>query len=482
MRDEIIKLLIIEDEEFDVVRIKNTLKPFEQKINIMEIVSSGKAAIECLKNSDKSFDVIVMDYQISGGLYGDELIHELKKIEPTIQILVITKMTINQADLFFANQLISSGAFWFGTKYPGDIENYIYQPTDFVLSIMNAYEKKQMELEQIRSRKKLDHNIDQIMSRMKLIGNSAPMVELQEKIQKYAAPNATVLILGESGTGKELVARNLHHLSPRKYENFITVNCGAIPKELIESELFGFEKGSFTGAKEAKSGLFEQADKGTIFLDEITELPSSAQVKLLRVLQEGEIDKIGRKHVYHVDVRVIAATNKDIGALLEEKAFREDLYYRLNILRIKVPALRDRISDIPVLANHFLNMYSREMGIRIPKIDNEAMEILTGFHWPGNVRQLKNTMNRLVLLSTDVITKELIQSSIEMDDRGRGDLISMSGFSMNRIQPLKQVEVEFRRQYVEYVRNNCSTDAEAAEKLGFAPPNFHRICKELGLK
>ncbi|MEJ2635763.1 MAG: sigma 54-interacting transcriptional regulator [Calditrichia bacterium] len=290
MNEEKIRLLVIEDEEFDVQRISNTLAPYRERIDISEVVSSGKEALNALRNNPGGFDVSVMDYQISGGLYGEELIRDLKKLQPTLQILVITKMTINQTNIHFANQLLNSGAFWYGTKYPGDIEDYIYQPTDFVLSILNAYDKKQLEMERIRSHDKLDKNINMLIAKTAIIGESPAIQDLRQQIQKYALPNASILILGESGTGKELVARNLHYFSKRKYENFVTVNCASIPKELMESELFGFEKGAFTGAREPRQGLFEQANHGTIFLDEITELPPEAQGKLLRVLQEGEID------------------------------------------------------------------------------------------------------------------------------------------------------------------------------------------------
>ncbi len=482
MKEEKIRLLVIEDEEFDVQRISNTLAPYQERIDISEVVSSGKEALNALRSNPEGFDVSVMDYQISGGLYGEELIRDLKKLQPTLQILVITKMTINQTNIHFANQLLNSGAFWYGTKYPGDIEDYIYQPTDFVLSILNAYGKKQLEMERIRSHDKLDKNINMLIAKTAIIGESPAIQDLRQQIQKYALPNASILILGESGTGKELVARNLHYFSKRKYENFVTVNCASIPKELMESELFGFEKGAFTGAREPRQGLFEQANHGTIFLDEITELPPEAQGKLLRVLQEGEIDKIGRKKNYDVDVRVIAATNRDIEELLDKKTFREDLFYRLNILQIKVPPLRERLDDIPLLTKHFLNIFSRDMGISKPGLSKEAMETLSNYRWPGNVRQLKNVVNRIVILGSGEIDKSTVQHAIDMDKRGRTGLMSLPVFQDNRFMPLKQMETEFRKQYVQFVRNNCRTDAEAAEKLGYLPPNFHRLCKELGLK
>lgn len=477
-----INLLVIEDEEFDVKRIANTLKPFSDKIRIAEVVSSGKAAVEMLKTGSGRFDVVIMDYQISGGLFGEKLIAAIRAIDPTLQIIIITKMTINQTDIRFANQLIESGAYWFGTKYPGDIEDYIYQPTDFVLSILNAWEKRELERAHERSRSKLDRSIEALITASPMIGESDSVKALRARIDKYAATNANVLILGESGTGKEMVASNLHYQSKRRYENFITVNCAAIPRELIESELFGFTKGSFTGAGEDRTGYFEQADGGTIFLDEVTDLPMAAQAKLLRVLQEGEIDKIGRRQKHRVDVRVLAATNKDIEDLLNRKEFREDLYYRLNILQIKVPPLRERHGDLALLLEYFIQHYSRDAGLPAPQLHKDALKALEQYHWPGNVRQLRNVVHRLVILAGDTITVDLVNDCIGMDRRGGRPALDTSFFNQSELLPLRDMEQQFRSHYVSYVRRNSKTDSEAARRLGLAPSNFYRLCKELGLK
>ena len=482
MPNKIIHILVIEDEEFDVIRIENTLKPFSDRIKIVEVVSSGHIALKWLKDNPNACDVIIMDYQISGGLFGEKLIREIKKFDITLQIVLITKMTINQTDPQFANQLLESGASWFGTKYPGDIENYIYQPTDFILSIQNAFDKKCLQAKHLQSEEKLDRNIQDMIKTKPMVGDSKKMTDLKEQIKKFALPNANVLILGESGTGKELVASHLHYQSKRKFEKFVTINCAAIPKDLIESELFGFEKGSFTGAINEKAGLFEQADKGTLFLDEITELPFSVQAKLLRVLQEGEIDKIGRKKKYEVDVRVIAATNRDIEEMLNNKEFREDLYYRLNILQIKVPPLREREEDITRLVNFFIDSYSDEMGIKPPQLTEKALKIIKEFSWPGNVRQLKNVTHRMVILSQEKITETIAKESIGVDHNNRKGSFAPDFLHHAEIVPLKDMEKKFRRAYVEYVRQHSYSDAEAADKLGVAPSNYHRLCKEVGLK
>lgn len=482
LEHEKINLLLIEDEEFDVRRIKATLNPFRERIVIADIVSTGEDAISALEQGS-NFDVAILDYQISGGLYGERLIKRLKQIDPSLQIIVITKMTINQTDLHFANQMLASGAYWFGTKYPSDIEDFIYQPTDFILTIMNAAEKRQLEQERVASDRRLERKIARIVQERPMLGDSPAIVRVREHISKFATTHANVMVSGESGTGKELIARNIHYQSPRRIENFVTVNCAAIPDELIESELFGFVKGAFTGAKEDKLGLFEQANHGTIFLDEISELPFQAQAKLLRVLETGEVDKIGRKKSHKVDVRVISATNKDIKELMEHNHFREDLYYRLNILSIQAPPLRERVQDIRLLVEYFVGYFCRDLSITIPSISDDAWSILEGYHWPGNVRQLKNVVQRMVILSSnDRINKEVVGLALEVQGQDAVNALIKPVFNAEKILPLKEVEQSFRRQYFEFVRQHSKTDTEAAGKLGLAPPNFHRMCKELGLK
>ncbi len=482
MDQNIIRLLVVEDEEFDVLRIESTLKPFRDRIQIADVVSSGEDALDCVERNLDRYDIIIMDYQISGSIYGEQLIRKIRAIDPTLQIIVITKKTINQTNLHFANQLIDSGAYWFGTKYPGDIEEFIYQPTDFGLSIINAYEKRRLEIRNSRSQNKLDKNIEDNLRNKPLIGESRLIQYLRELIHNYAAVNTTVLIQGESGTGKEIVAAHIHYQSTRKYENYITVNCAAIPRELIESELFGFEKGSFSGADKDKAGLFEQADGGTILLDEIGELPRTAQAKLLRVLQEGEIDKIGRKQKCKVDVRVLASTNRDLKTLVQQKQFREDLFYRLNILRIEVPPLRERGEDILLLFDYFINFYSQDFGIIPPKIDESIKQVLMNYHWRGNIRQLKSLTQRILLQKVEQINDLIVQANLGADQQKDTSEFIPDSLSQTRILTLKEMEQRMRKKYIQFVREHSQNDKEAASKLGMAPPNYHRMCKELGLK
>ena len=244
----------------------------------------------------------------------------------------------------------------------------------------------------------------QQLQRYEMIGTSAPMQRLFHEIEKVAPTKASVLITGESGTGKELISRAIHRLSPRIEGPFVKVNCAAIPRELIESELFGHERGAFTGAQQKKRGFFEQAHGGTLFLDEIGDMDLIAQAKVLRALQSGEVSRVGSEHVIHVDVRVLTATNKDLSAEVERGMFREDLFFRLNVFPIRSPALRERVEDIPVLADSFMHGFSRENGTKRKPIDAAVVTALVARKWPGNVRELKNVVERMAILSGDRVT------------------------------------------------------------------------------
>lgn len=481
---EPINLLLIEDEEYDVRRVRNTLKPFADRIHIRDIVSDGREAMELIEKGAGTYDVVIMDFQIAGALIGENLIRRIKSIDPTLQIIVVTKMTVNVSDFDFAQKLLESGAMWYCTKYPGDIETFIYQPTDFVLNIINAYEKKKLLVEQQSSANKLQKSIQDILQRKSIIGNSPVMQRMREQIQQYANTNAHVILLGPSGTGKEVVAMNIHYNSKRRFENFVPINCGSLPDHLIESELFGFEKGAFTGASTGKKGLFEIADGGTIFLDEITELPISVQSKLLRVIQEGEIDKIGRTGKVQVDVRVIAATNMDLQGEVREKRFREDLYYRLNVVSITVPALKHRREDIPEFIKHFMKLFSSEMNQEPPEITAEAWQVLSDYEWPGNVREVQNVVQRLLFAGSRLITVMHVKTALGLQQEVsmRDSMPSWALWSKENLLSWHDMERLVQEKYFRFVRDNTASDADAARLLGLAPPNYHRMCKRLGIK
>lgn len=478
--EKTIRLLLIEDESFDVTRIKRTLAPFGERICLKRVVADGKSAIDLLAEGKDEFDVVIMDYQIVGPISGEKLIAKLKSIDPFIQIIVITKMTINVTDLEFANRLLAAGAMWFCTKYPADIKEYVYQPTDLLLSILNAYENKRLKLEKSRSNVQLNQSIAGLLSSKRIVGESPAVKTLLAQIEKAAQQDATVLISGASGTGKELVATHVHYMSKRRYENLVAVNAGSIPQELIESELFGFEKGSFTGAVSPKKGLFETANRGSIFLDEISELPLSSQVKLLRVLQEGEIDKIGRTEKVKVDVRVIAATSFDLEKAIEERRFREDLFYRLNVINLHVPTLRERMEDIPVLTEYFVSKFSTQMSIEKPEIHSDALEVLQSYEWPGNIRQLQNVIQRVLIATEGVIRKEDILAVF--GSQKSGTISGPEFWFGEKILEWKEMENIFRWRYFNYVKAKTSSESEAARRLGIAPSNFYRMLSKLGIK
>jgi two-component system response regulator AtoC len=478
-----IQILLVEDEEFDVERVRKTVRLVESRIRIADVVSNGKAALEFISQKPDHYDVVILDFQISGGLRGEELIRKMKELDPLLQIIVITKMTMNMTDLDFASNLLKAGAFWYCTKYPGNIEDYVYQPTDFILSVFNAYEKRRLEKQHLKSDRRLMKNVELLLETKKIEGTSEPIVQLRESIDRYAKSDASVLITGASGTGKELVAWNIHLKSKRKFESFVPINCGGIPPDLIESELFGYEKGSFTGANASKPGLFEIANNGTVFLDEVSELPAPAQVKLLRVIQDGEIEKIGRRGSLSVNVRIIAATNKKLSKEVSEGRFREDLFYRLNVIPMDIVALKDRGEDILLLFEYFLTYFSNDMGIETPEIDPKAKEILLHYKWPGNVRELRNVAQRLVLNVNGKITaKEVSHPMVLRGTSLNDELAEVREAGGGQILPLKEIERIFRTNYFKYVRSISSSDSNAAERLGLAPSNFYRMCKELGLK
>ncbi len=484
LTDATIRLLLIEDEDFDVYRIRNTLKVFGDSIQIRDIVSNGDEALALLERKKDQYDIVIMDLQLSGGLMGAPLIRAIKKISHSLQIIVVTKMTINITDYDFANSLLKSGAYWYCTKYPTDIEEYIYQPTDFVISILNAYEKKVLENERSRSERKLLRYAEERVTRAKILGISGQTQKVRGTISQLATSDAPVLISGSSGVGKELVATHIHYESNRKLEQFVPINCGGIPDDLIESELFGYEKGAFTGADRSKQGLFEVAHHGTLFLDEIGELPLAAQVKLLRVIQEGEIEKIGRTDRVKVDVRIIAATNKNLHQEVLAGRFREDLFYRLNVLPVHVTDLKDRPEDVLVLWEHFLRQMSTEVGVQAPITDEAALQVLQMYPWPGNVRELKNAVQRVLLMGIDRITETTVKEVLALDPSlPAGHLRDALFFAAGSdVVTLREMERQFRIKYITFIRDHSSSDAEAARKLGLARSNYHRLGKELGLK
>ena len=349
----------------------------------VETAHSGQAAKN--KIDGALYDVIVTDIKMPN-IDGIEVLRHAHRISPDSAVILITAVDDYEAAV---EAVKAGGATDYIRKSPGLVD-------EIKLAINRALEKLVLSTQNFALRRDAAtrNSLDNI------IGSSTAMEKLKQTVRTVATTASTVLIHGESGTGKELVARALHVCSPRATEPFVSVNCGAFPETLLESELFGYVKGAFTGANQNKRGLFEVAGGGTIFLDEISEMTPTMQVKLLRVLQERTVRPVGSTSEISIDVRVIAATNRDLDKAVAENVFREDLYYRLNVIPILVPPLRERPGDIPLLANHFLKKYASAAGRSILRVHKESINSLCGYEWPGNVRQLENTVERAVALET----------------------------------------------------------------------------------
>jgi two-component system nitrogen regulation response regulator NtrX len=376
-------VLVVDDEK----NIRRTLSMVlgGEGFRVLE-ADSAERALEVLSDPEQPVDVAIFDLKLPG-MTGLQALERLRADEATKHIPVV--VVSGHATVHDAVLAIKLGASDFFEK-PLSRERVL-------VSVQNAIRTARLSRTVERMRVELE-------ARYEMIGTSQPIQKLFADIDKVAPTKASVLITGESGTGKELVSRAIHRLSPRKDAPFIKVNCAAIPRELIESELFGHERGSFTGAQGRKRGFFEQAHGGTLFLDEIGDMDLTAQAKVLRALQNGEVVRVGSEHVIHVDVRVLAATNKDLSRAVQNGQFREDLFFRLDVFPMRVPALRERRLDVRLLADSFVAAFCRENGLREKKIDPGVYEALARRKFPGNVRELKNVVERAAILSSDVIT------------------------------------------------------------------------------
>ncbi len=400
------RILIVDDE----VAIKKALSKFLSSLGYdVESASDGAEAIEMAKN--KIYDLVISDLKMPN-MSGIELIKALKQIHPQMVALIMTGFGTIES----AIEAIKAGAFHYITK-PFELD-------DVAMLVEKAlkYSKLENQNAMLQRQVKMQYQFD------KVIGCSEKLKEVFQVVQKVAETDSTVLIHGESGTGKELIARAIHYNSKRSNQPLVPVNCGAIPENLLETELFGYVKGAFTGAVKSKVGKFEHAHGGTIFLDEIGDMSLKLQVKILRVLQERRFEPVGSTQTIDVDTRVIAATHYDLEELVAEGKFREDLYYRLNVIPVQVPALRDRVSDIPLLVNYFLQMYSRANNVKPPVLSEEAKSIFMNYKWPGNVRELENTIERLTVLKPG---KEIVASDLpERFSKITNSYFFKSGFSI----------------------------------------------------
>ena len=452
-------ILVVEDKESMAAMLKETLEAEGYKVIPARDAAKG---IKYLK--DGKIDLVLTDLKLPDK-NGIDVLKASKEENNLTPVIVMTAFGSVEA----AVSAMKEGAFDFITK-PFDTDHLI-------ILIKRALETQRLVTENILLK-------EEVSSRFGLpgiIGKSRNIVDVAQIVQKVAATKTTVLILGESGTGKELFARAIHNLSSRKHYPFVPINCAAIPKALLESELFGHEKGSFTGADARKMGKFELADKGTIFLDEIGDMDLSIQAKLLRAIEEGEIERVGAITFMKLDVRIVAASNKDLEKAVEEKKFREDLFYRLNVFPVRVPPLRERKEDIPILVEYFINKYCNEMKTPVKSVSKEALDILMGYHWKGNVRELENTIERAVILCDgDVITpdhfvlsKEVVSGPVTAFSSTEGTLESVAK------EALRTAETKRISSALHETRGNKS---KAAEILQVSYKTLLTKIKEYGIE
>jgi two-component system, NtrC family, nitrogen regulation response regulator NtrX len=435
-------LLIVDDEE----GIRETLSGiFEDEGYNVTAVASGEEALGILR--EQSPDLVLLDVWLSG-MDGIQILQEIKKTTPDLPVVMIS----GHGNIELAVKATRMGAYEFLEK-PLSLERVL-------LVARRAIEKRTLEIEN----KALKEDLTR---RWRLIGNSNKVRQLREQMELAARSSSRVVILGESGSGKELVAHILHEKSPRFDKPFVEMNCAAIPQELIESELFGHEKGSFTGAFERKKGKFELADEGTLFLDEVGDMSLSTQSKVLRIIETQEFQRVGGNKNIKVDVRIIAATNKDLREEAKKGNFREDLLFRLNVIPIIVPPLRERKEDIPELVGHFLEYFAAEYGQKPKKITPDGLSMLQAYDWPGNIRELKNVIERFVIMnpSNDITAKNIL-----IGESTRSDY-----FSFNTLREARDAfEKDFIARKLEENNWNIS---KTAEILDVERSNLHRKIK-----
>ncbi len=445
--------ILVVDDEKDICKALSIL--LSKEGYAVREAYNGEEALELL--AKENFDLVMTDIKMEKK-DGFEVLREAQKISPGTPVIMMTAF----ASVGSAVEAMRAGA-----------ADYITKPfinDEIRLTIRRILESKQLQMENLILRQELSQRPAAFSN---IIGSSDAIQKVFVMMEKVIPSKSNILITGESGTGKGLVAQAIHEAGPRKDKPFISINCGAIPENLLESELFGHKKGSFTSAVEDKKGLITMANGGTLFLDEVGELPPALQVKLLHVIQTKELTPVGDTRVVTVDVRIIAATNADLTQRVKEGRFREDLYYRLNVIEIKMPPLRDRRDDIPVLIKHYLDAFNKEAGKAIKDVDYEAMQSMLAYDWPGNIRELRNTLERAVVLADgEVITIH------DLTDKFR--TLDVEGVSASS---LRQALDDFERDYVKRSLAESKGNKEAtAAKLGIDLATLYRKLKKLKIE
>jgi two-component system NtrC family response regulator len=434
-------ILIVDDEKNYLVVLEALLSPEGYEIITAD---NARSALRLIEESD--LDLVLTDMKMPG-VSGMELLEQCKKINPEVPVIMMTAY----GTIEMAVQAMKKHAFDYITKP--------FQNEELKLTIKKALENYRL----IKENRRLSEALSEKHKFSNIIGRSKPMLRIYDLIGKVAYSKASVLITGPSGTGKELIAKAIHYESPRKNRPFVSVNCGALTETLLESELFGHEKGAFTGAVALKKGRFELADGGTLFLDEVGEMPPSLQVKLLRVLQEMEFERVGGTRSLRVDVRVLSASNRNLKETVAEGSFREDLFYRLNVIHIEVPPLRERPEDIRLLVNHFIDKYRRTSGEEKIELSPEVWKSFYAYRWPGNVRELENVIERAVVLNSEGVINqrdlpaEFSEKNMELDvDRFIPSDVPLQ-------ETLEKIEEQLIRRAL---KQSGDVQSHAAERLG----------------
>jgi len=442
-----IRVLVVDDDQAVRQALSRTLEKAGYDVVLAE---DGQAGLNRLREG--AIHILLADLKMPM-LSGQELLRAAKAIAPDVEVILIT----GHGTVEDAVEAMKEGAYDFITKP--------FKRVQLEKTIKKAAEKQAL----VFQNRALQERLEELQGAGQIIGGSPAMLRTLELVNQVAASTATVLIQGESGTGKELIANALHHGSPRRDRPFIKVNCAALPETLLESELFGYERGAFTGAVARKEGRFELADGGTLFMDEIGDLSPATQAKLLRVLQEGEFERLGGTRTLRVDIRLVAATNADLARLVQEKRFREDLFYRLNVITVQIPPLRERMEDIPLLAQHFLRRFAAKNAKSITGYTDEAMDLLQTYDWPGNVRELENVIERAV-----VLTRGSMISAADLPER----LVGIERVARQLVipigMPMEDVEDRLIEETLRYTKGDKTL---AAKLLGIATRTIYRRMK-----
>ena len=458
------RLLVADDDEAVRLSLERTLA--REGYHVV-LAPDGEAALDRLRHG--GIDLLLSDLKMPG-LTGLELLKLAKEVSPDVDVILLTAFgTVEEAV-----RAMKDGAIDFLTKP--------LQRAQLLRVVRQALERRSL----IQQNRALQQRLDDLLSQGNMIGVSPAFKQMMTLVRQVADSSATVLIQGESGTGKEGVARAIHDGSPRHAGPFVAVNCAALPETLLESELFGYEKGAFTGAAGRKEGRFELADGGTLFLDEVADLSPVTQPKILRVLQEGEFERVGGTRTIRVDVRIVTATNQDLAQLVRDKRFREDLYYRLNVITVTTPPLRERREDIRVLAQHFLRVYAAKNNRTLEGLSDEALSCLEGYRWPGNVRELENVIERAVVLARGTVievgnlpanvTERSVTFTREEPAAGRPGVPPDGVFTIRMGTPLAEIEQRVLEETLRFAKGNRTVTAKL---LGIDPKTVFRKLKQV---